>query len=398
MEHKINIVQVQVGDLKPADYNPRKWDDKTTAQLKESILNFGLIDPIIANGAANRKNVVIGGHFRLHVAKLLGFKEVPVVYLDIPEVDKEMELNVRLNKNSGEWDFDLLASFNLKTLETVGFSSKDIDKMFGLDEPDDNEFDADAELEKIIVPKSKLGDVYKLGNHRLMCGDATKIEDVEKLMGGVQADLIITDPPYNVAYTGKTKDKLKIENDAMTDEQFYEFLFSAFKNLYSSAKQGAPIYVFHADSEGYNFRKAFRESGFLLKQCCIWLKNTMVLGRRDYQWKHEPILYGWKDGAAHPWFADRSETTIWEFKKPSRSAEHPTMKPIDLISYPIRNSSERNAIVLDIFGGSGSTLIASDQTGRICYTMEYDPKYVDVIVNRWQKLTGGTAELIEKGQ
>jgi DNA modification methylase len=230
-----------------------------------------------------------------------------------------------------------------------------------------------------------------------MCGDATMMDDFEKLMGEKKADLIVTDPPYNVDYEGKTKDALKIQNDDMDDHTFYEFLYSSFSNMYLFSEDGAGIYVFHADTEGMNFRKALKDCGFKLAQCCIWVKQTMVLGRQDYQWRHEPVLYGWKPTASHKWYSDRKQTTVWNFDRPTKSEDHPTMKPVNLITYPLINSSKKNDIVLDPFGGAGSTLIACEKNRRTCYMLELSPRYCDVIIRRWQELTGKDAVLEPDG-
>jgi site-specific DNA-methyltransferase (adenine-specific) len=243
-------------------------------------------------------------------------------------------------------------------------------------------------------PKSKLGDIYQLGRHRVMCGDSTSVEDVEKLMGGTRVDLLLTDPPYNVAYEGKTKDALTIENDNMDNDNFRDFLRSAFYSADNVMKEGAVFYIWHADSEGYNFRGACFDIGWKVRQCLIWCKNSMVMGRQDYHWQHEPCLYGWKEGASHLWASDRKQTTILNFDRPSRNAEHPTMKPVPLFDYQIKNNTKKEDVVLDLFGGSGTTLIACEQNGRNAYLMELDPRYVDVIINRWENLTGEKAVLL----
>ena len=244
------------------------------------------------------------------------------------------------------------------------------------------------------TPKTVLGDLYQLGRHRLICGDCRDMATVEKLCDGRLADMIVTDPPYNVDYVGGTKEAKKIENDKMSNDDFLKFLRDAFVSVYAISKPGAPLYVFHGDSEGENFRRAYREAGFLLKQCLTWVKNSMVMGRQDFQWQHEPILYGWKDGGAHPWYADRKQTTIWRFDRPTKSEEHPTMKPVELVAYALRCSSKVGDTVADFFGGSGTTLIACEKARRQCLTMELDPGYCDVIVKRWETLTGRAAVLL----
>lgn len=242
--------------------------------------------------------------------------------------------------------------------------------------------------------RSKPGDIYQLGQHRLMCGDSTSIDDVERLMGGDKADLLLTDPPYNVDYEGKTSDKLKIENDKMEDSQFRQFLRDAFSAADVVMKPGAAFYIWHSDSEGFNFRGACHDIGWTVRQCLVWNKNSLVIGRQDYQWKHEPCLYGWKDGAAYSWYSDRKQSTVLDFDRPSRADIHPTMKPVALFDYEIRNSSASGEIVLDLFGGSGTTIVACEQNGRLARVMELDPHYVDVIIARWEKLTGGKAVLL----
>ena len=273
----------------------------------------------------------------------------------------------------------------------MGFSSEDIDTLLKSGEPVEvveDEFNEDD----VGEGRCKEGDLWQLGKHRLICADSTDSASISRLMGGDSASLVVTDPPYNVDYTGKTADALKIKNDTMDDSSFYKFLLSAYTNMYNSLDDGGSIYVFHADTEGINFRKAMLDAGFKLSQCLVWVKNSMVMGRQDYHWQHEPILYGWKPTAAHKWYSDRSQTTVWNFSRPTSSQDHPTMKPIDLISYPITNSSKAGDIVLDPFLGSGSTLIACEQLNRICYGAEIDPHYCDVILSRWEQFTNQTAK------
>ncbi|OPX88615.1 MAG: DNA adenine methyltransferase YhdJ [Pelotomaculum sp. PtaB.Bin104] len=390
------IQKIAAGKLKPASYNPRKDlqpNDPEYQKIERSIKEFGYVDPIIVN----KDMTIIGGHQRYKVLVALGYKELDCVVVDLPK-DREKALNVALNKISGEWDEALLVELlgELGDLtELTGFDAKEIgellDKFTEKGEVREDNFDADAEVAKITNPITQRRDVWELGKHRLMCGDSTLASDLEKLMSGQQADLVLTDPPYNVDYEGATKDKLKIQNDKMQDEKFLQFLTDAFILMNKHSKKGAPIYVFHTDSEGYNFRNAFKQAGYLLRQCLVWVKNSLVLGRQDYQWQHEPILYGWKDGASHAWYGDRKQTTLVRFDRPSRNADHPTMKPIGLCGYFIANSSKEGDIVLDPFGGSGSTLIACEQMGRTCYTSELDPIYCDVIVKRYIENTGSDA-------
>lgn len=396
----LEIQRIETNRLIPATYNPRKDlkpEDDEYKKIKKSILEFGFVSPLVVN----KDMTVIGGHQRLKVLQELGYEKVECIVVDLDKT-KEKALNIALNKISGEWDTDKLESLLQELrmddfdLSLTGFDSDEVDDILeDLIETKEDDFDVVEELNKIENPITKLGNVWILGNHRLLCGDSTNKENVDKLMNNNLADFILTDPPYNVDYEGKTQDALKIANDSMNDNEFYTFLETSFKNLYESIKEGGSIYVFHADTEGLNFRNAFIKAGFKLAQCLIWVKNTFVMGRQDYQWRHEPILYGWKEGAAHHFINDRTQSTILEFDKPSRNAEHPTMKPIDLLVKLIKNSSKENNIILDLFGGSGSTLIAAEQTKRTCYMMELDPKYCDVIVKRWEKLTNKKAILEE---
>lgn len=355
LEREITIVQVPVGQLKAAEYNPRRMDAETLKGIDESISRFGIVDPIIANSARKRRDIVIGGHARLTVAKNRKMKTVPVVYVDIPELERERELNLRLNKNLGDWDMDLLKGFSEDMLTNVGFSPKELDAIFATDAEDKRE-DRDEIPELPEKAKSKLGDIYALGEHRLICGDSTDPQVIKHLLASGEredVDMICTDPPYNVNYIGKTKKGLRIKNDAMASESFRDFLSKFFAVALSVTRKGGAIYVCHADLEGENFRGAMRESGWLFKQCLIWSKDAFVMGRFDYHWKHEPILYGWAPGASHRWQGDRKQTTVLQFDRPKRSIEHPTMKPVDLVQYMIVNSSERGDVVLDMFAGGG---------------------------------------------
>jgi DNA modification methylase len=311
--------------------------------------------------------------------------------VELPE-DKEKALNIALNKISGEWDKDkltlLIADLQSADFDVslTGFDPAELDDLFKDSIKDgihDDDFDVDAELKE--PPINKLGDVWTLGRHRLVCGDSTKADTFDLLMAGAKANLVITDPPYNVNYEGSAG---KIKNDNMENNAFYNFLLAAFQNIESVMADDASIYVFHADTEGLNFRRAFSDAGFYLSGCCIWKKQSLVLGRSPYQWQHEPVLYGWKKNGKHLWYSGRKETTIWEFDKPKKNGDHPTMKPIPLLAYPIMNSSMSNTLVLDPFGGSGSTLIACEQTDRSCYTIELDEKFCDVIVKRYIEQVG----------
>ena len=381
----MNIEQMKVKDLKPYEKNAKKHDKTQIANVAESIKRFGFAQPLVVD----KDNVLIIGHCRLLAAKQLKLREVPVVRMDDLTEEEVKQLRLLDNKlNESDWDFDLL----MDEVGELDFDGFDLD--WGFKELEESAVVEDEAPEPDMEnpPISKLGDVWLLGKHRIMCGDSTNEDDVAKLMNGESADLLVTDPPYNVDYEGGTG--MKIQNDSMSDENFRSFLKDAFTNAINSMKAGAAFYIWHADSEGFNFRTACKEVGLQIRQCLIWQKNSMVMGRQDYQWKHEPCLYGWKEGAGHKWNADRKQTTILEFDRPTKSDLHPTMKPVNLISYQVRNSSEQGDLVLDLFGGSGSTLMACEQLGRTCYTMEYDPRYADVIVKRWENFTHKKAVLL----
>ena len=380
------IEKKNTADLLPADYNPRKDlkpGDAEYEKLKRSIEQFGYVEPVIWNQTTGR---VVGGHQRLKVLMDMGMTEVDCVVVAMDE-EKEKALNIALNKISGDWDKDKLALLIADLqgadfdVSLTGFEPAEIDALFKdtlKDGVKDDDFDVGAELAQPTMTKP--GDVWTLGRHRLICGDSTKAETYDLLMGGTKANLVITDPPYNVNYEGSAG---KIKNDNMADEAFYNFLLDAYTQMHSAMADDASIYVFHADTEGLNFRRAFADAGFYLSGCCIWKKQSLVLGRSPYQWQHEPCLYGWKKNGKHQWYTGRKETTIWEFDKPKKNGDHPTMKPIPLLAYPIMNSSMSNSVVLDPFGGSGSTLIACEQADRICCTIELDEKFCDVIVKRY---------------
>ena len=387
----MQIEKIAIERLIPADYNPRKDlkpGDPEYDKLKRSIEQFGYVEPLIWNKTTGR---VVGGHQRLKVLIDMGITEVDCVVVELPE-DKEKALNIALNKISGEWDKDKLAMLisDLQGAEfdvsLTGFDPAELDDLFKdklKDKIHNDEFDVEAELKEPVI--TKLGDVWTLGRHRLVCGDSTKADTFEMLMAGVKANLVITDPPYNVNYEGSAG---KIKNDSMANDKFYEFLLAAFRNTEAVMADDASIYCFHSDTEGLNFRRAFADAGFFLSGCCIWKKQSLVLGRSPYQWQHEPVLFGWKKKGKHQWYTGRKETTIWEFDKPKKNGEHPTMKPIPLLAYPIMNSSMSNTLVLDPFGGSGSTLIACEQSDRSCYTIELDEKFCDVIVKRYIEQVG----------
>lgn len=379
---------VPITKLVPYVNNARTHSPEQINKLRSSLREFGFINPVIID----RDFGVIAGHGRILAAKEEGIAEVPCVFADhLTEAQKKAYIlaDNRMAMDAG-WDEELLRveiealQAEAFDLSLTGFDEKELSDLFKDDtDVQEDDFDVDAELEKPTFSKS--GDVWTLGRHRLVCGDSTKEETFATLMNGRKANLVVTDPPYNVNYEGTAG---KIKNDNLADEKFYQFLFDAFSNIEKVMADDASIYVFHADTEGLNFRKAFSDAGFYLSGCCIWKKPSLVLGRSPYQWQHEPCLYGWKKSGKHQWYADRKQTTIWEFEKTKKNTDHPTMKPIPLLAYPIQNSSMSNTLVLDPFGGSGSTLIACEQTDRDCYTIELDEKYCDVIVKRYIEQVG----------
>jgi len=394
----MEIKELPLKELKPAAYNPRKKlkkGDKEYEKIKQSLLKFGYVDPILVN----EDLTVIGGHQRLTVLKDLDYETAKCVIVKLSKED-EKALNIALNKITGQWDEALLADLLLDlqesdfNLDLTGFEPPEIDDILSNvhdKELSEDEFDVEEELKKPTL--SRHGDIWQLGKHRVICGDSTKAETYKQLLDDRKANLVVTDPPYNVDVEETAG---KILNDNMSDGDFYQFLLSMFTQVENHMEDDASIYVFHADTEGLNFRKAFKDAGFYLSGCCIWKKNSLVLGRSPYQWQHEPCLYGWKKKGKHQWFSDRKQTTIWEYDRPKSSKDHPTMKPIQLMAYPIQNSSMRGTIVLDPFLGSGSTLIAADQTGRVCYGIELDEKFVDVIVKRYIEVTGDTEVNVQR--
>ena len=384
----MQIETVQIKDLILYEKNARTHPKKQIDLLAKNIERFGFTTPCLID----KNNNVIAGHGRIEAIKKLGRNEIPCVRLENLSDDEVKALRIADNKLSemSEWDMGLvideLKELSSEMLDLTGFDS---DLIISSDEKDD------VIPEEPTETQSKLGDLYELGRHRVLCGDSTSNSDVENLMDGHKADMVFTDPPYNVNYEGSNG--LKIENDNKSDIDFYTFLLQAYSSYALSMKIGSAIYVCHADLEGLNFRKAFKDAGFDLRSCIIWNKNSLVMGRGDYQWKHEPILYGWRAGGAHEWHGDRKQTTVWDMAKPQKNGEHPTMKPIELIEKAIFNSSKKEDLILDLFLGSGSTLIAAQKTGRICYGMELDPKYVDVIVQRYVDYTGNE-EIIKNGE
>lgn len=403
MKKTAELKVLPISVLKPAEYNPRKKlkpGDREYKKIKDSIEEFGFADPLVVNADMT----IIGGHQRLNVAIDLGYIEVPCAVVDVDKT-REKALNIALNKITGEWDEQLLADLltDLKDadydLDYTGFDAPEVDALFSNiydKKVKEDDFDVDKELKQPCFSQS--GDLWLLGRHRVICGDSTGEEVYTRLMDGEKANLVLTDPPYNVDVEETAG---KIMNDNMEDSEFHKFLLSAYRCMHSNLADDGSIYVWHADTEGINFRTAFKEAGFYLSGCCIWVKNALVLGRSPYQWRHEPCLFGWKQKGKHQWYADRKQTTVWEYDKPKSSPDHPTTKPIPLMAYPIKNSTMTNGIVLDPFLGSGSTLIACCETDRVCRGIELDPKFVDCIVKRYIEWAGGRYDdvfLIRDGQ
>lgn len=388
MEKEMQYYLADINDLIPYIRNARTHSEGQIAQIAASIKEFGFLSPILIA----EDNTILAGHGRLAAARKLGLTKVPCVkesHLTETQRRAYIIADNKLSLNAG-WDEDILAIelYELQgadfDLDLLGFDESELVSIFEDDkEVEDDDFDVEEELNKPCF--SKAGDIWTLGRHRLICSDATKEETYKRLMDGKKANLVVTDPPYNVNYEGSAG---KIKNDNMNTDKFYNFLLDAFSNMEKVMADDASIYVFHADTEGLNFRKAFNDAGFYLSGCCIWKKPSLVLGRSPYQWQHEPCLYGWKKKGKHQWYSGRKETTIWEFEKPKKNTDHPTMKPIPLLAYPITNSSMSNTLILDPFGGSGSTLIACEQTERFCYTIELDEKFCDVIVKRYIEQVG----------
>jgi len=376
----MKIKTVKLSEIKSNPNNPRSIKDDKFFKLVKSIQGFPKmleIRPIVVNADM----IVLGGNMRLKACKEAGLKEVPVIFADDLTEEQQREFIIKDNVGFGEWDWDMIANeWELEQLDEWGLDVPD----FAIQEEEavEDDYEIPDEVQTDIV----IGDLFEIGEHRLLCGDATQTDSFEKLMQGELAGMVITDPPYNVAYEGKTKDALTIENDSMGNDDFYKFLYDFYTALTSAVKKGASIYVWHASSEVINFGKAMVDAGWLLKQQLIWVKNSMVMGRQDYQWKHEPCLYGWLAGDSHKWYSDRKQTTVIEWDKPMRNGEHPTMKPIGLFSYQIQNSSKQGDIVIDAFGGSGTAMVACEQINRKARVMELDPKYCQVIIDRMRKL------------
>ena len=394
---KLTDLVLNEGQIAGLPTNPRQWTKTELNKLKKSLQETPEL--LEARGILvypwEGKYLVLGGNMRLSALKALKAKDAPcIVFPEDTPIDKLKEVVIKDNGSFGAWDFDQLANewgdLPLVDWGVPAWETERADAALSEDAVDDD-FDESEVKESICKP----GDLWILGEHRLLCGDSTKPDDISRLMDGELADLWLTDPPYNVAYEGKTKDRLTIENDSKGDSEFRDFLIACYAAANANMKGGAAFYIWHADSEGYNFRYACHEVGWKVRECLIWQKNTMVMGRQDYQWKHEPCLYGWKEGASHNWYSDRKQTTLLAFDRPTRNAEHPTMKPIPLFAYQMCNSTKPGDLVLDSFGGSGTTLIAAEQMRRRSRLMELDPHYCDVIIARWEKFTGLKAERIK---
>lgn len=417
----MQIELINIDEIIPYENNAKLHPEEQIEQIKKSILEFGNNDPI----AIDKNNVIVEGHGRLLALKELGYKEIEVIKLGHLTEEQRKAYTLIHNKLTMNTDFDIeILESELASINIIDMNDFDFDLDIEMEETTiEDDYDVEEKLERIEEPKSKPGDIYQLGEHRLMCGDSTSLEDVKKLMNEDKADLLLTDPPYNVNISNS--DGMTIENDNMSDENFKQFLNAAFKNASASLKNGGAFYIWHGDSETVNFRNACEDNDLSVRQCLIWVKNGFNFGRQDYKWKHEPCLYGWKDGASHYFIdeynnptviednlnidllkkeelkklveellSDRVPTTIIHEDKPLKNDKHPTMKPINLLSFQIKNSSKKEEIVLDLFGGSGSTLICAEQLNRKCYMMEYDPKYVDVIIDRWETLTSKKAVLV----
>jgi len=390
---KMAVEDVPVDSLTFDPANVRKHPEANLAAIKASLTRFGQQKPIVVDA----KGVVVAGNGTLAAAKAMGWRTVKAIRTNLAGAEATA-FAIADNRTAelAEWDeaalhqqLAAIAIDDEELLAATGFDEKELAKLAAAAAPEVNE---DEVPETPADPITQPGDLWMLGKHRLLCGDSTKAEDVERLMDGQRADLMLTDPPYNVDYTGKTKDALKVANDSMADGDFRKFLVACFGAAFDAMKPGASFYVFHADSEGYNFRGAVKDCGQIVRQCLIWTKDVLVMGRQDYQWQHEPCLYGWKEGAAHGWYSDRKQTTLLRFDRPTRSEDHPTMKPVAMFAYLMGNSTAPQGLAYDPFLGSGTTLIAAEQLGRTCYGMEISPAYCDVIVKRWETLTGRKAE------
>ena len=392
----MNYKEIEISKLMPYENNARTHSEAQLNRIAESIKEFGFINPILID----KEYGIIAGHGRMMAAKQLGIDKVPCLFVEHLSEEQKRAYIIADNKLALDagWDYDILES-EMKALqemdfdlELTGFTEDEIAGIIklGTEEEYEDDFDPEEALPEEAV--TKLGDIWQLGEHILACGDSTNSEDMKRLVDDRVVDLIVTDPPYNVAYEGKTKDKLKIQNDHQSTDDFTAFLEAAFKNMAEWLKSGGVVYIWHSDTMRKAFLDAIEQTDLSVREVLVWVKNTMVLGRQDYHWQHEPCLYGWKEGAAHYFIDDRTQTTVMQYDKPAKSIEHPTMKPIELIAKQIQNSSRTNEVVLDPFGGSGTTLIACEHLKRKCLTMELDPRYCDVIVKRWEELTGQKAE------
>lgn len=396
----LKITYVKRDSLIPYVNNSRTHDNNQVEQIASSIKEFGFTNPVLID----EDNGIIAGHGRLLAADLLGLDEVPTITLEgLTEAqrkayviaDNQLALNAGWDLDSLKVEIDRLTELDFD-VDLLGFDDDFLSSL--LDEPTEGLTDEDAVPDTPENPVTVEGDVWILGNHRLMCGDSTSIDALKLLCNQNLVDMWLTDPPYNVSYTGKTKDALQIKNDAMSDDNFRQFLTDSYSAADAIMKQGAVFYIWHADLEGYNFRGAAQDIGWKVRQCLIWKKHSLVMGRQDYHWRHEPCLYGWKEGASHLWAANRKQTTILEFDRPSRSKDHPTTKPVELFEYQILNNTKGSDIVLDSFAGSGTTIIACEKNNRKAMCMELDPKYCDVIIKRWQEFTGKQAILESTGK
>lgn len=386
----MKVIEMDINEVKPYENNPRINEGGVEATAN-SIKEFGWQQPLVVD----KDHIIIVGHTRLKAAEKLGLKKVPVVVAGGLSEDQVKAYRLADNKTGelSDWNIDML-DIELGDIEELDMSDFGFDDSVDIFDDDQEVSEDEFDEEVPDEPKAKLGQIYQLGRHRLMCGDSTDPDQVATLLDGKEADLLITDPPYNVAYEGKTEDKLTIKNDKQEDSEFYLFLKKAFMAAASNMRPGASFYIWYSSSESVNFTNAANESGLTVHEVLIWKKNQMVLGRNDYHWQHEPCLYGWKNDGPHSWYSDRKQTTILEFDKPRQSKLHPTMKPILLFDYQMKNNTKAGDVVLDLFGGSGTTLIACEQNKRDAYLMELDPRYVDVIIKRWEEFTGEKAELV----
>lgn len=391
---KNNVIKANINSLIHDDINANKGTDEGQKLIEKSLRELGAGRSILLD----KNNRIIAGNKTIENANIVGLKDIVIIETNGKQIVAVKRTDIDLNTQKGrelaladnstskvniEWDQENIKKIQQEWgIDIESWGMQEFSEFKPIDETIDDDFEMPEKVKTDIVP----GDFFKIGDHRLLCGDSTISETYNKLFKGSMADLVVTDPPYNVDYTGATKDKLKIKNDNMTNDNFYKFLYSFYSALASFTKKGAAWYVWHADSEGINFRLAMTNSGIKVRQCLIWVKSSLVMGRQDYHWKHEPCLYGWTDGGSHNWYADRKQTTVLEFDKPNRNADHPTMKPVPLISYQINNSSKINDIVVDAFAGSGTTMVAAHKLNRRAYVVELDPNYCQVIIDRMKNM------------